>query len=118
MLGRTATGVSFDSIEDGESISIEEMFSSDEQTFMLEVGDDSMTGDHICKGDLVVLHRTEKPDEGRIVAALLENGEVVLRRFYHENDRILLQSSNNLYNPIRLGDVKIQGVVKGVIRKI
>jgi repressor LexA len=54
-----------------------------------------------------------------MVAALV-NGEATLKRFYNEGDgRVRLQPANDRMAPIYApeGDVKVQGVVVGLMRK-
>ena len=117
LLGRIAAGIPLDAVEESESVSIGDMFPADGETYLLEVGGDSMIDDHICEGDFVVCTRTSSVREGQIVVALLDNGETTLKRFYRDNGRVRLQPSNENYDPIIVDDIKIQGVVKGVIRQ-
>jgi repressor LexA len=53
----------------------------------------------------------------KTVVALLEDNEATLKRFYREKDHIRLQPANEAYEPIRVRDVTIQGVVVGVLRQ-
>lgn len=117
LLGRIAAGVPLEAVEDCETVAIEDMFPPDGDTFLLEVGGDSMVGDHICEGDIVVCRRTETARDGDIVVALLDGGEATLKRYYRESNGIRLQPSNDRYEPIITDAVNIQGVVKGVIRQ-
>ncbi|HMD54055.1 MAG TPA: S24 family peptidase, partial [Phycisphaerae bacterium] len=78
---------------------------------------DSMIEDHIADGDLVVAERRPIARDGDIVVALLSDGSATLKRFYREKDRIRLQPANGSMKPIYTGsDLKIQGVVIGVLR--
>ena len=45
-------------------------------------------------------------------------GEAIIKQFFKNDDHIILQSENNNYSPIVAGkdEVKIAGVVKGVIQ--
>ena len=49
--------------------------------------------------------------------ALLPNGETTLKSFYREGDHIRLQPANPEYDPIRVKECTIQGVVIGVLRR-
>ena len=89
------------------------------QNYVLRVNGHSMIDDGIHDGDFVVVNRREKAANGEMVAALV-NGEATLKRFYNEGDgRIRLQPANDRMAPIYAaeGDVKVQGVVVGLMRK-
>lgn len=116
-LGRIAAGFPLDAIEDREMVSMSDIFPMNENLFMLEVGGDSMIEDHICEGDFVVCSRTENARDGQVVVALLENGEATLKRFYHEGDHVRLQPANKNYEPVIVDNIRIQGVMVGIIRK-
>jgi repressor LexA len=49
--------------------------------------------------------------------ALLPNGETTLKTFFKESDHIRLQPANPEFDPIRVDDCAIQGVVVGVLRR-
>jgi repressor LexA len=89
------------------------------QNYVLRVNGSSMIDDGIQDGDFVVVNRREKASNGEMVAALL-NGEATLKRFYREADgRIRLQPANDRMKPIWVseGDLKVQGIVVGLMRK-
>ena len=77
-----------------------------------------MIEDHIADGDMVIAEQRTTARDGEIVVALLEDGSATLKRFYRENGRIRLQPANGSMQPIYIdGDLKIQGVVIGVLRR-
>jgi repressor LexA len=51
------------------------------------------------------------------VVALLENEFATLKRFFKEASRIRLEPANAKMEPIFATNVKIQGIVRGVIRR-
>ena len=116
-LGRIAAGVPVEAMENVQTVDIGEMFINDGQTFVLEVGGDSMIDDHICEGDLAICKRTDTARDGEVVVALLEDGETTLKRYYRQDDCIRLQPANDTYKPIYSNNVKIQGVLTGIIRQ-
>ncbi len=118
MAGRIAAGLPIEAIEDREVIDLDEMFSSDHGTFILEVKGDSMIDDQIAEGDYVVVEQRNTPYNGEMVVALLPDGEATLKRFYREKGRIRLQPANPKYKPIWLTEVEVQGIVIGVIRRM
>ena len=87
--------------------------------FVLRVKGNSMIEDHIQDGDYVVVEKRDRAENGETVVALLDNERATLKRFYREKDYIRLQPANPEMEPllIKSGDLKIQGVVIGVLRK-
>jgi len=116
--GRIAAGAPIEAIQDREVVDLEEVFTSEHGTFLLEVQGDSMIDDQIADGDYVVVERRTTPYNGETVVALLDNEDATLKRFYRERGRIRLQPSNPDYKPIYTTNVQIQGVVIGVIRRM
>jgi len=86
--------------------------------YVLKVRGDSMVDDGILDGDFVIINRRERADNGEMVVASV-NGEVTLKRFYFEGERIRLQPANSLMTPIYAPsrDVAVQGVVVGLMRR-
>ena len=85
--------------------------------FALQVSGDSMTDDGIHDGDYVIIEKTNRPRNGDIVVALLDNDNVTLKRFFREKRRIRLQPANSTYKPIYTRRAIVQGRVRGIIRK-
>lgn len=106
--------------EQSETLSVpaEIAAKSGKETFVLRVRGKSMIEDHIDDGDYVVVQEQNTARDGDIVVALLEDSTATLKRFYRERDRIRLQPANGQMQPIYARDVKIQGKVIGVIRRL
>jgi len=119
LLGRIAAGVPLEAVEEPRSFGWEDLIPpGDDQTYLLEVQGDSMIGDHIQEGDLILVDRGRQPRNGNIVVAVLPDGEATLKRFYREGDGVFrLQPSNPALQPIRVKQLEIRGVVAGVIRR-
>jgi repressor LexA len=115
--GYIAAGRPIEAVPLGEEIDISEMLASDRESFVLQVRGDSMIDEHIRDGDYVIVERRDSADNGETVVALLENGEATLKKFYREKRRIRLQPANPAMKPIYAKDVKVQGVVIGIVRK-
>ncbi|MHC4714699.1 MAG: transcriptional repressor LexA [Planctomycetota bacterium] len=115
--GYIAAGRPIEAVPLGEEIDISEMLSSDRESFVLQVRGDSMIDEHIRDGDYVIVERRDSAENGETVVALLENGEATLKKFYREKRRIRLQPANPAMKPIYAKDVKVQGVVIGIVRK-
>ncbi len=93
----------------------------DQGSFVLRVKGDSMIGDGIFDGDLVVVKPTSDAPNGALAVVRLENtttgeAEVTVKRFYKEAGRGRLQPSNPAYEPILASDAKVEGRVSAVIR--
>ncbi len=119
LAGRIAAGQPIEAEPEGETIAVPEALTRKGQNYVLRVNGSSMIDDGIQDGDFVVVNRREKASNGEMVAALL-NGEATLKRFYRESDgRIRLQPANERMKPIWVaeGDLKVQGIVVGLMRK-
>ena len=86
--------------------------------FALRVRGDSMKNAGILDKDVVICEPRQYGRDGEIVAALINNEEATVKRFYLKNNRIELRPENEDYKPTRyrLGEVLIQGKVVGVLR--
>jgi repressor LexA len=119
LAGRIAAGQPIEAEPEGETVAVPELLTRKGQNYVLRVNGSSMIDDGIQDGDFVVVNRREKASNGEMVAALL-NGEATLKRFYREADgRIRLQPANERMKPIWVaeGDLKVQGIVVGLMRK-
>ena len=88
-------------------------------TFFVKVVGDSMIGDHITTGDILVVDKALEPLSGKIVVAVI-NGEFTVKKLHIEKEKITLRASNPKYPPIPLTnevDYEIWGVVTYVIHK-
>ena len=90
-----------------------------EGTFVLRVTGDSMSGDHIVPGDLVVVKRQDTANDGDLVVVLV-GSEATLKRFTRSGDTVTLVPSNPDYGPIVLtgeeDETRILGKVRAVVR--
>ncbi len=86
-------------------------------TFALKVDGDSMKDEGILDGDYVLIERRDTARNGDRVVALLPNGETTLKTYFRESDHIRLQPANSAFDPIKVKDCKVQGIVTGVVRR-
>jgi len=98
---------------------IEDYFNIDNRLkadFALRIKGDSMIGAGIFQDDIVFIRKQENLENGEIGAILIED-EATLKKFYKENDTIILQAENDFYKPIILtnGDVRILGKLVAVL---
>lgn len=121
IIGRVAAGVPLLAEENWEGVlSIDRSLLPQGDIFLLRVSGDSMIGDHILDGDLVVVRRAETAEEGQIVVALLGE-EATVKRFSRKGGRLTLIPSNPRYKPIVMegveDEVRIIGRVVSLIRE-
>ena len=86
--------------------------------YLLRVRGDSMIGALIADGDYVVIRPQQTARNGDIVVAQVEENAVTLKRFFKEEGRVRLQPANPQYPPQFYDDVRIQGKLIGVIRRL
>jgi len=86
--------------------------------FLLRVKGDSMIQAGILDGDLIVVESRADARNGEIVVALLDEDEATVKRFFREHDHVRLQPENDALEPIIVRDVRIAGVVVGLLRTL
>ena len=88
------------------------------QLWALRVTGDSMTGAHICDGDIGVFEQRE-PRPGEIIAALVDDTTTTLKRLVKVKGRAVLRAENPRYADITPREkLECQGVLVGVIRRV
>ncbi len=89
-------------------------------TFFMRVSGNSMVNAGIYDDDVVIVDKSIKPQNGKIVIAILD-GELLIRRYERTMNKLRLIPETNKLSPIEIGefsDCKIWGVVTCVIRMI
>jgi repressor LexA len=118
LVGRVAAGTPIEAVEVPESIALPEELLGRGETFALRVRGDSMVGEGILDGDLIVVEaRGEAPDGATVVA--LVRGEATVKKLYRERGRVRLAPANDRLAPIvaRAEEVEVRGVVIAVLRR-
>jgi repressor LexA len=126
MVGRIAAGqpipVPEGSVAYDETVSLTpDMTGGRENVFALRVKGTSMIDEFINDGDIVVMEQANSAQDGETVAVWLKKeGEVTLKKFYREGDRVRLQPANETLPPIYVdaSNVEVQGRVLSVIRPV
>jgi len=120
-LGVIAAGRPIEAVATNETVTIPEhlLASRVGDHFVLKVRGDSMIEEGIHDGDLVVVLRREEARPGEMVVALVRDDEVTLKHFFPEGKIVRLQPANHRMEPLRVpaGDVRVQGIVVGLMRK-
>lgn len=117
--GNIAAGAPIEAIEDvSQQTLLGDIFSCKPTYYALKVRGDSMIDDHIVDGDYILVEQRDTANDGEIVVALDDNNQATLKRLFRENGKIRLQPSNSKMPPLIVDNVKIQGVFKGLLRKV
>ena len=86
--------------------------------FGLKVSGDSMIDAGINDGDTVIIKKTDTAENGKIVVALIDDHEAMLKRLRRKGKTIALESANRNYETKIFGPdrVKVQGVLVSLYR--
>jgi SOS-response transcriptional repressor LexA len=86
-------------------------------SFLLQVRGDSMNGEGIMEGDLVIIEKGRAPKIGDVVIAEVD-GEWTMKYFKKQGGKVYLEAANPKYPLIRpKTELRLGGVVTAVIRK-
>jgi repressor LexA len=119
IIGEIAAGGPIEAYQDAsESMAVPDMLAPGGDAYVLRVRGDSMIEAHITDGDFVLIRPQTTARNGDIVVAQVEENAVTLKRFFKEKDKIRLQPANPDYPPQFYDDVRIQGKLIGVIRRL
>lgn len=119
LLGAIAAGAPLLAVENVEGyVPVPaEMAAGAKELFALRVKGDSMIGDGIRDGDMIVVRSQPSAENGEIVAALIGD-EATVKRLDKSSRPARLLAANPNYEPIPLAreDVRILGKVVGLVR--
>ena len=119
IVGEIAAGGPIEAYQDAaETLAVPDLLAPSGDAYVLRVRGDSMIEEHIADGDFVLIRPQTTARNGDIVVAQVEDNAVTLKRFYKEKDRIRLQPANPNYAAQYYDDVRVQGKLIGVIRKL
>ena len=120
VLGKIAAGTPVEAIQNEISrIPLPANMEKNGEYFGLKVQGDSMIEAGISEGDTVIVKKTDTADNGKIVVALIDNHEAMLKRIRRKGKTIALESANRNYETKIFGPdrVKVQGVLVSLYRK-
>lgn len=119
-LGRIAAGKPIEAVSGNERLEVPPHLLGRRtgEHYVLEVVGDSMIEEGIHEGDLVIVSRRDQAESGEMVVALVDD-EATLKRFYPEGETVRLQPANPTMEPLHVParDLKVQGIVVGLMRK-
>ena len=119
LVGRIAAGQPIEAMSQTEPVDIRQLFQGPNR-YLLEVKGDSMIGDNICDGDLVVCQRSDTARDGQIAVVLVERSEATLKRVIRQPKKqsVLLVPSNPLMQAMEYpaDSIRVQGLYIGLLR--
>ena len=120
LLGTVAAGQPIEAILTHDTISVPKDLQGRGRHFALRVRGDSMVGENIEDGDIIIVTSQRTAENGQLVIARVDNDNATVKKFYLETDFIRLEPANPQFETIRIDTperIEIQGVVRGLIRK-
>lgn len=120
MYGRIAAGMPIEAMRDHSAfIDIPATMLTSGEHYALEVAGDSMIEAGILDQDTVIIQRCDAADNGAIVVALVDDGEVTLKRLRRKGNTVALEPANPAYETRIFGAdrVRVQGKLVGLVRK-
>ena len=119
VLGKIAAGTPVESIQNEIArIPLPGNLEKNGEYFGLRVQGDSMIEAGINEGDTVIVKKTDTADNGKIVVALIDDNEAMLKRIRRKGKTVALESANKNYETKIFGPdrVKVQGILVSLYR--
>ncbi len=119
VLGKIAAGTPIEAIQNEVSrIPLPANIEKDGEFFGLKVQGDSMIEAGINDGDTVIVKKADTADNGKIVVALIDDHEAMLKRIRRKGKTVALESANRNYETkiFGLDRVKVQGILVSLYR--
>ncbi|MEY4892872.1 MAG: translesion error-prone polymerase autoproteolytic subunit [Bacteroidota bacterium] len=98
----------------------EQLIRNKPATYFFRMKGDAMREAGIFDGDVLIVDRSIKLSNGKVIVAIL-NGELLVRRYHQNFSSAFLIPENNRYKPINLSefsDFSLWGVVTYVIHSL
>ncbi len=119
VLGNIAAGTPVEAIQNEVTrIPLPSNIEKNGEYFGLKVQGDSMIEAGINDGDTVIVKKTDTADNGKIVVALIDDHEAMLKRIRKKGKTVALESANRNYETKIFGPdrVKVQGILVSLYR--
>jgi repressor LexA len=119
VIGEIAAGGPIEAYQEAtETMAVPDLLAPGGDAYVLKVRGDSMIEAHIADGDFVLIRPQSTARNGDIVVAQVEENAVTLKRFFKEQGKVRLKPANPDYPDQVYDDVRIQGKLIGVIRRL
>ncbi len=119
VLGKIAAGTPVEAIQNEVSrIPLPSNIEKKGEYFGLKVQGDSMIEAGINDGDTVIVKKADTAENGKIVVALIDDHEAMLKRIRRKGKTVALESANRNYETKIFGPdrVKVQGILVSLYR--
>ena len=119
VLGKIAAGTPVEAIQNEVSrIPLPSNIEKNGEFFGLKVQGDSMIEAGINDGDTVIVKKADTAENGKIVVALIDDHEALLKRIRRKGKTVALESANRNYETKIFGPdrVKVQGILVSLYR--
>ena len=119
VLGSIAAGTPIEAIQNEVTrIPLPDNIEKKGEFFGLKVSGDSMIEAGINHGDTVIIKKTDTAENGKIVVALIDDHEAMLKRLRRKGKTVALESANRNYETKIFGPdrVKVQGILVSLYR--
>ena len=119
VLGNIAAGTPIEAIQNEVMrIPMPDNIEKNGEFFGLKVKGDSMIEAGISDGDTVIVKKADTAENGKIVVALIDDNEAMLKRIRRKGKTVALESANRNYETKIFGPdrVKVQGVLVSLYR--
>ena len=119
VLGSIAAGTPIEAIQNEISrVPLPNNIGKNGEYFGLKIQGDSMIDAGINEGDTVIVKKTDTADNGKIVVALIDDNEAMLKRIRRKGKTVALESANRNYETKIFGPdrVKVQGILVSLYR--
>ena len=119
VLGNIAAGTPVEAIQNEVSrVPLPNNIEKNGEYFGLKVQGDSMIEAGINDGDTVIVKKANTADNGKIVVALIDDNEAMLKRIRRKGKTVALESANRNYETKIFGPdrVKVQGILVSLYR--
>jgi len=119
VLGSIAAGTPIEAIQNEVTrIPLPENIEKNGEFFGLKVSGDSMIEAGINDGDTVIIKKTDSAENGKIIVALIDDHEAMLKRLRRKGKTVALESANKNYETKIFGPdrVKVQGILVSLYR--
>ncbi len=119
VLGNIAAGTPIEAIQNEVTrIPLPSNIEKNGEYFGLKVNGDSMIEAGINDGDTVIIKKTNTAENGKIVVALIDDHEAMLKRLRRKGKTVALESANRNYETKIFGPdrVKVQGILVSLYR--
>ena len=119
VLGKIAAGTPVEAIQNEVArIPLPSNIEKNGEFFGLKVQGDSMIEAGINDGDTVIVRKADTAENGKIVVALIDDHEAMLKRIRRKGKTVALESANRNYETKIFGPdrVKVQGILVSLYR--